>query len=107
MVIERVCKPNSRALHDREARRVDERVGALVVAPKPGPGVAFELGSRENNLQAVCALSPIEEPRRTGVMMAPPQKGPGLAENVIGRHKPLVSTSLEQSDRVVMAIVRP
>ena len=25
MVIERVCKPNSRALHDREARRVDGR----------------------------------------------------------------------------------
>jgi len=25
MVVERVCKPNSRALHDREARRVDGR----------------------------------------------------------------------------------
>jgi hypothetical protein len=37
MVIERVCKPNSRALHDREARRVDGRQFVQIRATKVFP----------------------------------------------------------------------
>src|ERR671914_2480210 len=91
--------------HEGEARRIDEGVLALIVAPKPAQRLILDATVCEHHLKARRVLHGVEEVDGRAMSGAPAQERPRLAADVVGRDERHRCVLLEQFDRLIVVSV--
>ena len=107
VTVERQRLPDALSSHDGEARGIDERVGALVMAPKPGPRLALGRLLDMHHGEPVGRLDRVQEANGRGVPVAPAQERPCLADDVVRRQHRLAGRPQPDGDAVVGIIPKP
>lgn len=70
--------------HHREAGRVDKRVGTLIVAAQPGPGIGLCRLADMDDQQARRPLGSLDECPGLGMAQASSEEGPRFADDMVG-----------------------
>ena len=105
VAVEGQCLPEALAVHDDEARGIDEGVDPLVVSPEPGPRLALDPLVDMHDRQPVRGLDRVEERDGRRVAVATAQECPRLADDVVRRQERLAGRP--QADRIRVVGVTP
>ena len=105
VAVERQSLLEALPTHDGEARRGDERIDQLIVAPKPCPRLALRGLVDMDDREPVRRLDRVEEGDRGAVPIATAQERPGLADDVICRQDPLAGRP--QANRGLVVGITP
>jgi hypothetical protein len=96
VVVEGERLPDCELAHEGEARRVDERVLALVAPTQPVERLLLALARREFEAQARRASELVEETNRRGMPSAPVEPRPRFTADVVGRHQCAIAVPAKQ-----------
>jgi hypothetical protein len=79
--------PNPERAHEKEARRIHERVLAFIVLAQPAEGTGVRFLGDSRHLDPRRSLDHVEKIDRSTVTGAPTEKGPCLAAHVVGSYE--------------------